>query len=227
MRRIMIRAIGAARHNHANGRRFGQHGADLHRRCMRAQHRSAPINCGHVKRIMILPRGMVIWDIERAEIMPIAFDIGAFRHLEAHGAEQRGQFFHGARNGVNPAFRCGARRERARRQGYIHAFRRQARIQGAGFHHGALCIQSGFDCGFHLVQRGTTFLACFGGDSAKALQQRGQRAGFAQHGDAHGIQGAGICGGANGGLGFGLQGSQVVGHVILSEYAKGRIPRNS
>ena len=90
MRRIMIRAIGAARHNHANGRRFSQHCADLHRRCMGAQHWAPTIHRRHVKRIMILPRWMVVWDIERAEIMPIAFDIGAFRHFEAHGAEQRG-----------------------------------------------------------------------------------------------------------------------------------------
>ena len=128
---------------------------------------------------------------------------------------------------MNAAFGCRTGCKGARRQGYIHAFRRQACIQGAGFHHGALRFQSGFDGGLHLIQRGTTFLARFGGDGAKALQQCGQCAGFAQHGDAHRIQGAGICGGANGGLGFGLQGSQVVGHVILSEYAKGRIPRNS
>jgi hypothetical protein len=74
---------------------------------------------------------------------------------------------------VNAAFGCRTGREGARRQGYIHAFRRQARIQGTGFHHGALRVQSGFDCGFYLVQRRAAFLARFGCDGAKALQQCG------------------------------------------------------
>jgi hypothetical protein len=128
---------------------------------------------------------------------------------------------------MDAAFGCRTRREGARRQGYIHAFCRKARIESARFHHCALRFQSRFDGRFNLVQRRTAFLTRFGRNCAKPFEQCGQRAGFAQHGDAHSIQGAGIGGGANGGLGFGLQGSQVVGHVILSEYAKGRIPRNS
>jgi hypothetical protein len=54
---------------------------------MLAQHWPAPIHGGHIESIVILPRRVVVWDIERAEIMPIAFDIGPFRYLEAHGAE--------------------------------------------------------------------------------------------------------------------------------------------
>ena len=43
VRRVVVGAIGAAGDDDADRRRLAEHGADLHRRGMRAQHRAAAV----------------------------------------------------------------------------------------------------------------------------------------------------------------------------------------
>ena len=43
----------------------------------------------HEEGVVLLPRGVLGRDVERVEIEPVAFDLGTFRHGEAHVGEDR------------------------------------------------------------------------------------------------------------------------------------------
>ena len=70
------------------------------------------------------------------------------------------------------------------------------------------------------VQRRAAFPPLVGRGFAEFLQQAGQLAVAAEHGDADGVPGAQVGGLGQGGVGFGFQGLEIVGHVVSSETPK-------
>ena len=121
VRRVVVGAIGAADHDHADRRLLRQHGADLHRRGLRAQHRRRPVaSRRQIERVVVGARRMVRRNVQRAEIVPVALDIRALGDRAAHGAEDRGDLLHGAADRMDQAGLA-----RARRQRWVDAARRR------------------------------------------------------------------------------------------------------
>ena len=102
-------------------------------------------------------------------------------------------------------------RGRGGRRG-IEPFGGQAGVEFGGFQRGAAGFDKGGERVLKPVQRGAAFPALLGRRLAEVAQQRGQAAVAAQRGDADGVPGAQVGGGGQCGLGFGLQGGEVVGH---------------
>ncbi len=194
------------------GRLARQHGADLHRRGLRAQHRRRQVALrGKVERVVVGAGGMMRRDVQRAEIQPVGFHVGTLGDLAAHGAEDRGNLLHGAADRVDQAGLA-----RARRQGRVEAFGGQAGVKVRGFQRNAARFDESGERVLELVQRGAPFPALVGRGLAKVTQQRRQAAVAAQRGDADGVPGAQVGGGGQSGLGFSLQGGEVVGHFPSS-----------
>ena len=109
------------------GRALCLHGTDLHRAGMRAQHMRRAVIARvavHEKRIMLLPCGVFGRNVQRVEIIPVAFNLRTFGNGKAHIGKNGGQFFHDLADGVDRAHRaCAAR------QGHIQPFGFQTRIQ--------------------------------------------------------------------------------------------------
>jgi hypothetical protein len=121
--------------------------------------------------VVIAARRMVGGDVERAEIMPVGFDMRPFRHRKPHGAEDGHHLLDGAADRVDRAGPV-----RAWRQGDVDLFGGEARLERRLFEHGA----AGFDCLCQIVaqpvQRGAALATRLGGGLAKFLEQAGQRA---------------------------------------------------
>ena len=62
----------------------------------------------HVERIHLGPRGVMAGDVERVEIVPIAFDLRAFGDGETHIGEDRGDLFGDLADRVDGALCAGA-----------------------------------------------------------------------------------------------------------------------
>ena len=76
--------------DHPVGRRPGQHGADLHRAGVGAQHQRPALLLGlEVEGVHHLARRVLLRDIERAEVVEVVLDVRALGHGEAHLAEDR------------------------------------------------------------------------------------------------------------------------------------------
>ena len=68
-----------------------QHGADLHRARMRAQHWPRAVGrFREIERVVILPRRMLGRNVERGEIVEVGLDVRAFGDREAHIGEDLG-----------------------------------------------------------------------------------------------------------------------------------------
>ena len=176
---------------------------------------------------MVLPRRVVVGDVERAEIVPVALDVRPFGDLEAHGAEQGREFLHRPRDGVDAALGGGAGGGSARGQRHVDALGREARIERGGIEHHAARLDGRLDGRLQPVQRGAAFLPLVGRHGAEALEQRGQAAGLAHHPHAHGIERTEIGSGRECGLGLGLQGSEVVGHWHHVRKTRRAAPRSA
>ena len=208
VRRVVVGAVGAADDDDADRRLLGQHGADLHRRGLGAQHRRWGVAlCRQVERVVVGARGMVRWDVERAEIHPVGFDVGAFGDRAAHGAEDRGDLLHGAADRVDQASLAGTRRQRG-----IEAFGGQAGVEFGVFQGGAAGFDEPGQRVLELVQRGSALAALLGRGLAEVAQQCGQASIAAKGGHADGVPGTQVGGGGKSGLGFRLQGGEIVGH---------------
>ena len=208
VRRVVVGAVGAADDDDADRRRLRQHGADLHRRGLRAQHRRRLVALRRqVERVLVGARGMMRRDVERGEIHPVGFDVGAFGDRAAHGAEDRGDLLHGAADRVDQAGLA-----RARRQGGVEAFCRQPGVEFGVLQFGAAGLDQGGERVLELVQRGAALAALLGRGLAEVAQQGGEPAVAAERGDADGVPGAQVGGGGERCFGFGLQVRKVVGH---------------
>ena len=81
---------------------------------------SLPRRGRQIERVVVGARRMMRRDVQRAEIVPVAFDVRTLGDGAAHGAEDRGDFLHGAADRVDQAGLA-----RTRRQGRIDAARRR------------------------------------------------------------------------------------------------------
>ena len=91
-----VQRVGAeapARADHVHRQRAGQHGADLHRRGVRAQHhagpRRMPVGPGHEDGVLHLARRVVGREVQRVEVEPLGLDLGPLGDLVAHGRRTR------------------------------------------------------------------------------------------------------------------------------------------
>ena len=111
---VVVAAKGAAGHDDADRRLLRQHGADLHRRGMGAQHLAAAIGGARrqIEGIVLLPRRMLGRNVERGEIVEILFDMRAFGDGEAHLAEDRDQLVDGLADRMDAAVAVGFHRQR-------------------------------------------------------------------------------------------------------------------
>ena len=209
MRGVMISAIGAAGGDDANGRFLAEHGADLQRRGLGAQHQRPAIGAGagEVEGVLVLPGGVMVGDVEGAEIIPVALNVRAFDGGEAHGAEDGGEFLDGAVDGVDGALGDGARR-----QGHVLLFGQQAGVQVSRGENAMGLVEAEVDRGTGLVQGGAALLAFFRRQGAQALHEGAQPALLAEEGDPHGVQFTQIGRGAHGGFRLGDQGFKLITH---------------
>ncbi len=205
---VMVGAVGAADDDGADRRRLVEHGADLHRRGVGAQHRRRLVAARRqVERVVIGARGMMRRDVQRAEIVPVGFDVRPVGHGASHGAEDRRDLLHGFADRMDQAGFARTRRQRG-----VEAFGGQARVELGVVE----CCATGLDefgqRVLELVECGTTFAALLGRGLAEVAQQCGEAAVATECGDAHGVPGAQVAGGSEGCCGFGVQSLQIVGH---------------
>ena len=125
--------------------------------CVRSTGGGALPRCRQVERVVVGARGVVRGDVERGEIHPVGFDVGAVGDRAAHGAEDRGDLLHGAADRVDQAGLA-----RARRQGGIEALGRQAGVEFGVLQRGAAGLDQGGQRVLEPVQRGTALAALLG-----------------------------------------------------------------
>ena len=181
---VGIAAIGAARRNDAVGRLTRFHGADLHRRGMRAQQQPrAILALGEIERVVHLPGRMLGRDVEGGEIMEIVLDVRPLSDGKTHIAKYRHHFIEHLADRVDAALSLGANRE-----GNVDFFRAQARIEGATFKRGAARIERIDQFIFDAVERLTSSFARLGIESAEGFHARGQAAFLAERCDARDVE---------------------------------------
>ena len=88
---VRIAAIDAARRDDAQRRLLREHGADLHRARMGAQHRARAVGPGReIERVVVLPRRVLGRNVERGEIVEVGLDVRTFGDRKAHIGEDLG-----------------------------------------------------------------------------------------------------------------------------------------
>ena len=80
-------AVGAAGRDHEDRRLHRLHGADLHRRRVRAQHHLLGIAELDVERVLHRARRVAGHHVERLEVVPVVLDLGTLHHAVAHAHE--------------------------------------------------------------------------------------------------------------------------------------------
>ncbi len=121
MRDIVVVPESASRCDDADRRALLQHGANLHRRCMRAQQLAATVK---IKRIHVRARGMIGLEIQCIEIMEVVFDFRTGGNAETHAVKQLADTFDDTRDRMQATRLMSAARAR-----YIDGFFREFFIQ--------------------------------------------------------------------------------------------------
>ena len=80
-------AVRAAGRDHEDRRLHRLHGADLHRRRVRAQHHLLGLAELDVERVLHRARRVPGQDVERLEVVPVVLDLGTLRDAVAHAHE--------------------------------------------------------------------------------------------------------------------------------------------
>ena len=109
----LVGAVNAPRANDADRRFAGEHGARLHRGCVRTQNDIIL----DVERILRVAGGMVLRQVEQLEVEQIQFHFRAFHNVEAHAGEDLQKLILHQRDGMN-----GADRRVLARLGYVDRF---------------------------------------------------------------------------------------------------------
>ena len=161
-----------------------QHGADLHRAGVGAQHHLAALggSVGQIESVVHRPRRMALGHIERGEIVPVVLDLRPGRHGKAHVGKNLGQLVHHLRHRMHrSAHGIG------RGQGQVDRLGGQAGIQRGGFKRG-FCRRQRLG---HPLAQGVDFwprgLALLWRQSAQRFQQRRDRALLAEKFDPEGL----------------------------------------
>ena len=132
MGRVVIAAVGAARHDHPIRRRAGLHGADLHRRGMGAQDQAARVGAvgpGQIEGVVVLTGRMVGRNVEGGEVVPVILDVRALGDAEAHIAQDGDDFLDDLADRVDAP-----RVLRSGRQGDVEALLAQAGVERRPLH---------------------------------------------------------------------------------------------
>ena len=102
---VVVAPVHAPGHDDRDRRRVLLHRTDLHRRRVGAQHEIGT----QVERVEALAGGMIGRDVERVEVVVIAFDFGPEQHREAAPLEVAGDVVQRAPHRMDRALqRCGA-----------------------------------------------------------------------------------------------------------------------
>ena len=189
MRRIAVHAVGAAGSDHAD---LG-HGlagidqaavaldvlhrmADLHRTGVRAQQVGGVFAAAfNIEGVVHGARRMVFGRVQRGEVEPVGFDLGAARHFKAHGTEDGLDALQRERDRMQTASTA-----RAAGQGHVQRLGLQLRLQlglGQGI---AARRQRGLDRLLGQVDGGAAGFLFFDRQLGHALHQLGDLAGLAQ-----------------------------------------------
>ena len=204
--RVPVIAEHAARHEDADRRLFGHHGAHLHRTRMGTEHFRQRIVAGlQEEGVMRLARRVAFGEVQRREIVPVVLDVRAFGHAEAHVAEDRGDFLEHLHHRMQRPFPG----QRGRWQGQVHFLTHQLGFQRNRLQRALARAHGVFNPHLQRVERRALFLALFGRHRAERAHQAGDPALLAEFGDAYRVQRVKAGGGLNGGQRFLLDGCNV------------------
>ena len=182
VRRVGVRAVGAAGGDDADRRFLVQHRADLDRRRVRAEEREGGLLVGgasglrvdpllEIEGVVHRPRGVRLGDVERGEIMPVGLDLGPGGDCEAEVGEDLGEFVHDLADRVDRAGGRGVRGER-----HVERFAGEARVERAAFERGFALGDTVGDGFAEALDQRALDKALVRGHLAERLQQRGDRA---------------------------------------------------
>ena len=182
--RVPVIAIDTARRDNADGRLIVCHRADLHRARVRAQDfRSAAFRGFHKECVVGFARRGAFWEVQRGEIVPVIFNVGAFGDGEAHIAENGGDFLEDLHDGMQ-----GADLLWARRQGHVQLFSRELGLKRGGLERGFAGFNGVCDPVFQRIELWTHVLALFRAHLAECFHKAGDTAFFAEFGDTNGVE---------------------------------------
>ncbi|MNN14232.1 hypothetical protein D3C81_1272890 [compost metagenome] len=150
---------------------------------------------------------MVVRVVQRGEVHPVGFDLGAVGDVEADRAEDLLDTLPGAHHRVQAAAA-----DRAARQRDVDGLGGQARIHQRVGQRLAARLQRGFHLLLDLVDACAFALAGFRVELAEALEQFGQRAGLAQEAGFFVFQRGVVIGGGESGLGVSDDLVQILRH---------------
>ncbi len=137
-----------------------QHGADLHRAGVGAQqhvvsHLASLVE--QIERVVHRTRRMILGRVERGEVVPVGFDLGAVGHFEADRAEELFDAIERAHHRVQAAARLAATG-----QGHIQRLGSQLGLQLGQAQRLAPCRQRRLYLGLGDVDRRARCFALFG-----------------------------------------------------------------
>ena len=183
---VAVDAIGAAGDDHADRRLLRQHGADLHRRRMRAQQQPRAVRLRiEEERVVHLAGRMALGDVELGEVEIVGLDVGTFGDREAHVGEDRGQLVDHLADRMDAAL---LRRRLAHRQRDVDGLGVEARVERGVLERVAARGERLRDLVLEAVDQRPLHAALVRRHRAERLQQRGDRAVAAERGDAHRFQ---------------------------------------
>ena len=149
---------------------------------------------------MFLPGRVFGRNVQRVEIVPVAFDLRTLGHGKAHIGENRSQFLHHLADRMDGADTAGPRGE-----GDIQPFRAQAFVQRDIAQSDLFGAQCRVNLILQQVQQGPGGAALIGFHLAKARHQGGNLTLLAQGGDTQILQPGLVRDIGHGGQVFGLQ----------------------
>ncbi len=186
VRGIAIDAVGAARRDHLDRRDaievlvfLDMHAgiAHLHRAGMRAQQQELVVAVAavDVEGVLHRARRMVVRVVQRREVHPVGFDLGAIGHVEADRAEDLRDALPGVHHRVQAALGHIAAGQR-----HVDRLGGQARVHQRISQRLAAVVQGRFDAALGQVDTRAFRLARLRIELAQSLEQVGQHAGLAE-----------------------------------------------
>ena len=222
---VVVGAIGAAGHDRPGSAAAASAWCgSAPARCACAAPAAARCRCGgQIERVVVARAGMVRRNVQRAEIAPVALDVRTFGDGEAHGAEDRRDFLHGAADRVDQP---GRRAAAAAGCGSIRSCASRASSAAASSAALAAPRCAGVSASFSRFSAAPRSRRCSGGVLPRSLSSPVSAAVAAEHGDADGVPGAQIGRRRRAPHRSRSSGLEIVGHrcVACERAALGRLP---
>ena len=158
-----------------------EHGADLHRARVRAQHQPRAVGgFREIERVVVLPRRMLGRDVERGEIVEVGLDVRTFGDREAHIGEDLGDLVGDLADRMDAAL---CERTEAHRQRHVGALAGELRAESCAGQHLAPRFERLDDAVFQTVDRLAEALALFRRQRSEPPASARRRGPFAERGD--------------------------------------------